>query len=208
MKYYYTLLVFAFIACTQSKKTENQEKDLVNKDVKVERQAVLSKSDINDQYVRTMELVRENKLDTIAFKYNCNGERAGKITFYKEDNKLRLIEKSYSEYSHTEGKEQYFILNDSLYFVFKKNVNWHFSRNAAVEGETVDVVKEQRYYILKNEIIECLMKDYEVNSSKKDSFNENSIANKKGDCSSFDEISENYKQLLKYLNQKNDIDCL
>lgn len=143
-----------------------------NKENKKLTQAPSNLQEIKSAYTATMEKLAKNALDSISKSYNCNGERSGTVTYYHENNTLRLIKHVYAEYSHHEATDTYFVRDSSLFFAHFKRLNWSFESNAAKEGATKDDITENRFYLVSQKPIQCLEKKYTIHSTSPD----NSIA--------------------------------
>lgn len=167
--------------------------------------AINKQEDIVIAYESVMKGIENKTLDSSSFKFNCGGEKAGKIVFYREDGKLRLIEKTYNEYSHRDGKDQYFIINEKPFFIYKKTTDWAFDSNANVEGATTEKVNEYRYYIVKGKLANCLKKQYETSSVVKNKITPTENSNI--DCPSLSKLLADYEILLSHQDQKEDIKC-
>lgn len=153
---------------------------------------------------KTMEAVNSGAVDSTSFSYDCNGEKKGTVTFYRTGGTLRMVERNYSEYSHTHGTERFFVSGGESYFVYRKNTDWGFKSS----NETVDNVKEQRFYVLGDTLAQCLTKEYEIHSDGTDSFDPEKIENESGPCPPMGELMGQYELLLSHRDTTSAIGCL
>lgn len=212
-KFLYTAIFSAILlSCNTTDKKEEVKTNDVNEITTIKQQKPTGNidtiTDITSAYEKTMDLLQSKSVDSSSFRYNCGGEKSGTVIFYRKDNELILIEKRYAEYSHTEGKNQYFINKGEPFFVYQKETNWSFDSNSNVEGATIDKIKESRFYIVKNQLVNCLEKQYELSSTEKNKQKPNQISNSKTPCPSLDKVLAEYQKLLNYKSQESDIDCL
>ena len=206
---YFGIFYFVVFSCNTSSKKEIQtEKISKITETKSSVNKIETLAQIPLAYQTIDSLVRQKSVDSSSFSYNCAGEKSGKVTYYRKNNELILIEKIYAEYSHTEGKDQYFIKNGKPFFVFRKITNWSFDGKSKVEGATIDKVTEKRFYIVKDQLVRCLQKHYEISSTAKEKAKPAQIGNKKSDCPSVENLLTDYNVLLSHKNQHTNIECL
>lgn len=217
MKYTILFIILAFFSCkTEPEKTTTPDSPEVN----VETENTTTETvrtdgplktvdDIKSEYGYLNQQLREGKLDSLSFNYNCNGERGGKVTYYREDGKLKVIEHSYNEYSHYSTTQQYFLKDNQAFFAFYKELAWQFD-GLMPNGEpgTKDDITEKRFYLLDNVAIECLEKKYIIRSSATDNPNPEDIPNQKVNCKDMGALKNSVTLLLKYQDQTSDIGCL
>lgn len=159
--------------------------------------------EIRQVYNQTNQQLMAHQLDSVALKYNCNGERSGTVTYYSKNNELKAIKHQYNEYDHFSATDQYFVVGGKLYFVFFDRLTWSFAGNDI----TKDDITEQRIYVIDDQAIECLEKKYTVmsNATKKP-ISEN-IPNQKVACKSAQTMLKDFKTLINFREQKQQ-DCL
>jgi len=155
---------------------------------------------INDKLQRT-------QLDSISFKYDCNEERSGTVTYFSEQGKLVLVKHSYSEYSHFSAVDDYFISNDKLFFAHLNRRNWSFESGQAVEGATIDNIIEQRLYLANDKALLCLEKKYTTRSHAAANPIPANLPNKQVTCKSTEPLIKDFKNLIDY-QRSNNHDCL
>jgi hypothetical protein len=202
-----------FISCKKenSKSVQNNySKDSL--EIKSETNSVQNDSiktieDIKKEYTNLNTLLTSKKLDSTKFNYNCDQtEREGEIVFYYLDKKLTVVKDFYSEHSHFSSSTKYFVKNDQVFFIFKDETVWGFDGGTPENPETKDDINEKRIYILNNKAIQCLEKNYSI-QSKGNNQDPNSIANKEIKCD-ISQLMKNYQLILKNKDKKGDIKCL
>ncbi len=160
--------------------------------------------DIKREYANLTSALQSNNIDSVSFSYNCYDEKKGKVIYFSDGDGLRLLRHTYNEYSHFSGTDEYFVKDDSLFFVFYDHVSWSFTG----EGETKDNVTENRFYIIDGKPIKCLEKKFTIRSSSSGNMQPQAAENKETDCSSFDDVTDKFGLLLKYRNRESDLTCL
>ncbi|HTN20566.1 MAG TPA: hypothetical protein VL125_08830 [Pelobium sp.] len=206
--YFWIFCSVLFSCNTSSKKEIQTEKVSKITETKSSVNKIETLAQIPVAYQTIDSLVRQKSVDSSSFSYNCAGEKSGKVTYYRKNNELILVEKIYAEYSHTEGKDQYFIKDGQPFFVFRKITVWAFDGNAKVEGATIDKVTEKRFYLVNGKLEKCLQKQYEISSTTKEDVDPTRIENKKSDCPSVENLLTDYNVLLSHKNQHTNIECL
>ncbi|MEJ2882206.1 hypothetical protein [Pedobacter sp. GR22-6] len=118
--YIYTTCCLLLLACGQSQNSTVQNP--VQKDsVSVVTESVESHSnpssvsEIKNAYAAINDKLQRKRLDSVSFKYDCEGERTGTVTYFSEQGRLALIKHSFNEYSHFSAVDQYFVRQDSLF---------------------------------------------------------------------------------------------
>lgn len=161
---------------------------------------------IKTAYADITSKLENRSMDSVFFDYDCNGEKSGQVTYFSDSGQLRLIRHTYNVYSHFSATDEYFLKNDSLYFVFSKQVAWSF----ADQHKTKDNITENRTYIIGNKPIKCLQKKYfilaDVNDAAKATTSINS--DKEIACTSLDSINADLALLLKLRTQQEKPACL
>ena len=214
---FFCLLIFTFIICScesdSNKETESQadldEEDSISQvenDTLSFSETIRDMDAIREEYEKTLRARQIGLLDSTSIRYNCAEERKGTITYFKTGEDLRLIEKNYSEYSHTEGVDQYYISNEKPYFIFYDSANWHFDFDTEQDGDYTENIHEERYYILGDTLTTCLYKEYETRSSSDN--NPDQIENEVVKCPPLQNLLDKYKTLLSHQNGTTDIGCL
>lgn len=163
--------------------------------------------EIKQVYASTMQHLRSGQLDSVSVKYDCGGERSGTVTYFSHENKLKLIKHQYQEYDHFSATDQYFVVDESLFFAHFNRLTWSFDSNGAAEGATKDDIVEQRFYIIDKQAVQCLEKKYTIRSSSKDNPNVSQIPNKTVNCKSLKPIWKRYGDLLAFRSAAKQ-DCL
>lgn len=149
---------------------------------------------IQMSYAKTMDDLRKGKLDSSGFDYNCQEERAGRVTYFSVNGQLILIRHVYGEFSHYEAEQHYYIQGDQLYFIVERGTSWAFD-SAAGEGATKDHITEHRIYLRENQPFHCLEKKYILRSQATDNPNVDDLPNKTIDCTSATHLLETYRTL-------------
>lgn len=145
------------------------------------------------------------ELDSTTFRYNCDGERSGTVTYFSKDGILKMIAHNYAEYDHNELSDHYFVNDGKPFFVHLRSLSWAFDNGP--EGATKDKVTERRIYIINAKAINCYEKKYEIQKHKGINPKPEDIPNKEVDCASITPIIEKYQQLAKYWKVKSP-ECL
>ncbi|RAU82570.1 hypothetical protein [Pontibacter arcticus] len=161
---------------------------------------IKSEEAIKAAYAEVVSKLKSGSMDSTSFGYDCNGEKSGQVTYFSDNGQLRLIRHTYNAYSHFSAIDEYFLKNDSLYFVFSKQVAWSF----ADQNKTKDNVTENRTYIIGNKAVKCLQKKYTILADANDATKaETSMgANKQVACTSLNAVANELAQLLE-LRTKN-----
>ncbi|WP_027379417.1 hypothetical protein [Chryseobacterium daeguense] len=200
-----------FISCKKEKNKSIQKDDakdsltIKKESVEVKKDSITSVNDIKKEYAAVSTLLEAKKIDSTAFKYNCD-EREGEVVFYYQDKNLKAVKHFYAEYSHFSSSTQYFVKNDKVFFIFKDETVWNFDGGTSEKPETKDNIKEQRIYVLNDKAVQCLEKSYSIKSAG-DNQNPNTIANKETKCD-ISELMKTYQQLIRNKNKKGEIKCL
>ncbi|KFF23495.1 hypothetical protein [Chryseobacterium vrystaatense] len=163
--------------------------------------------EIKKEYNRLQTQLKAKKLNTTGFTYNCNDEITGKVTFYSDNQSIRIIEHSYDEQSHFGSTEQYFIKDGNVFFIFKEDTGWNFDGGTPEKPITKDDITESRVYIQNNKPIKCLEKKYSIRSNETDKPSPDKIPSKETRCN-IDELMTTYKSLLKNKDKKGEVKCL
>ncbi|WP_415327190.1 hypothetical protein [Chryseobacterium sp. MMS23-Vi53] len=202
-----------FISC-KKEDSKNIQKNLSkdsltvkNESISVQNDSIKTIDDIKKEYGNLNTLLASKKLDSTKLNYNCDQtEREGEIVFYYQDKKLKIVKDFYSEHSHFSSSTKYFIKDDKVFFIFKDETVWGFDGGTSENPETKDDINEKRIYILNNKAIQCLEKNYSIQSKGKNQ-DPNSIANKDTKCD-ISELMKNYYLILKNKDKKGEIKCL
>ncbi len=142
--------------------------------------AINSVDDIQKAYFGISSIMESQRLDSTSFRYNCNGEKSGTVSYYTDNGNLKLMIHRYNEYDHYEVEDQYYIHEGEAFFVYRKSLSWSFDDGP--EGATKDQITEQRTYVVKGKPIKCLEKKYELRKHKGINPNPESIVNQEKDC--------------------------
>ncbi|PWG78701.1 hypothetical protein [Pararcticibacter amylolyticus] len=161
--------------------------------------------EIQKAYAGIMDKAEKGALDSTTFKYSCNGEKNGTVSYYTEKGRLRLIVHQYNEYDHYSATDRYFVQDSTLFFVHRQNTTWSFE--SGPEGTTRDNITEQRIYLVNQKPVKCLEKKYTVRSKAKNNPDPATIPNKETNCSSIKSVITPYQLLFKH-RQKPTQGCL
>lgn len=209
----YVAILITFFSCQETTSTHSQEPFSEEKPATVVSSANVSPEakrelksveDIKKEYSFITSKMEGGRLDTTSFKYNCQGEKSGKVVYYSENGQLRMIRHTYNEYSHFSATDEYFLKEDAPFFVFYKHLVWSF----VDQNQTKDEVTEKRFYIVDSRPIRCLQNKYTLLSSEKEALQPTKGSNQKIACSSLQPIDEKVSLFLKLRNQKEDLACL
>jgi len=211
---YLTLSVFVF-SCAQEKTTGTNENvdtiavatDSAAKTTVAVVQNPKSVSEIKQKFAVINDKLHSGLMDSISYKYNCNGERNGTIIYYSDNGKLAVIKHLYNEYSHFSAIDQYFVSDGKLYFAFLDRSVWSFEPGQAAEGATKDDITEQRLYINEEKPLLCLEKKYTTRPQSANNPNPESIESKEVKCKNLEPVLKDYNRLLAFKDASTH-DCL
>lgn len=202
------LIILSFLACSKNQpsaeiKPEQQGTGSIVAENSAKNQ-IQNVTDIKETYALINSKIFSKSLDSSFFKYSCNNEKSGKITYFTQKGTLRMIRHAYSEYSHFSATEDYYVQNDSVFFIFSKEVSWSF----ADQDKTKDEIVEKLMYIINGKPVKCLQNESTVLVSSSAADVSKAGSNKETDCSSFPPAFMQFKKLLALRNQKQDLQCL
>ncbi|MGZ8545150.1 MAG: hypothetical protein ACXWV0_07625, partial [Flavisolibacter sp.] len=143
-------------------------------------------------------------LDSTGFKYKCNNEITGAVSYFSQKGQLRLIIHRYNEYDHHAAEEYYYVKDSALFFVYNKELLWSF--DSGPQGSTRDNITEQRVYLIDKKPTRCLEKKYVIRSHAANNPSPDTVPNKEISCAAVD-VMKPYQQLLKH-RSKAPSDCL
>ena len=153
--------------------------------------------DIQQAYTMVSKKLKDGALDSVSFKYSCNNEENGTVSYFSERGQLRLIVHRYNEYSHFSATDQYFVKDSTLFFVYKKSILWSFN---GPQGSTKDSITEQRVYLIDQQPIRCLQKTFVIHSHATDNPRSETVTNKEVNCASQKSVIKPYRLLARYHN--------
>jgi hypothetical protein len=153
-------------------------------------------ADIQKRYSSVIKQLETGAMDSTSFKYSCQGEKGGTVTYFTDEGQLRLVIHRYHEYDHYSAVDCYFVENEKLYFAHLKGISWSFDDG----GGTIDNVKEQRIYVINQRPIRCLEKKYTIRSKASKNPHPESVANTEVDCKPPASIIGPYRILLKHID--------
>lgn len=209
--YLYPIFCMLFFSCGQTHNNKNQaiQADAVpvTADSAVVTSNPISVPAIKKAYTSINNQLLKGQLDSVSYQYDCQGERSGTVTYFSENGELAIIRHSYSEYSHFSAVKQYYIMQDSLFFVQSSEVVWSFESGQAAEGTTKDDITEKRLYLVKDKALRCLEKKYSKRSKASDNPDPDKIVNKEVACKPTEPIIKDYGKLLAFKESTNH-DCL
>lgn len=165
---------------------------------------IKSVDDIKKEYAYIIDRLESGSMDSTSFEYNCHEEKKGKVIYFSEKGQLRMIKHTYNQYSHYSGTDEYFVKNDSLFFVYYNHEVWNFTG----QNQTKDDITEIRFYIIDNKPVKCLEKKLTMLSRGKDTLQSTIGTNKELECSSLESISEDFELFLKLRDQQENLICL
>lgn len=203
--YFLMALTAVLLSCGQnSTPASNDTRVLAHEDTlpyepnksTVAQNELSSVTQIQQQYNAIVTAYKNAQLDSVSFKYNCDGEKSGTVSYFSEKGNLKLIKHSYAEYDHHEMVDQYFIEGDVPFFAHLKSLSWSF--DSGPEGATKDAITEQRIYLSDWKAIKCLQKKYEIRLHAGVNPKPEQVPNKEVDCASSQSIEKPYRLLAKY----------
>lgn len=163
--------------------------------------------EIKTEYALISNQLNSKKLDSTSFNYECE-ERSGSVVFYTSDGKLKSIKHSFSEYSHFSSVEQYYLKNDSLFFILKQDTSWSFEGGTPEKPETKDNIEEQRIYVVNGKAVDCHEKKYTIKSASANNPVPEKIQNVKSEKCSFPELQKTFALLIKNKEKNGKINCI
>lgn len=164
--------------------------------------------DIRTLYAQIVQRKEKGNYTLSSFEYDCQGEKAGTVAYYQDATGIQLIEHQSSEYSHYGSTEQYFVYQGRPFFIYFEGASWIFDVEAELEGATRDDITEQRFYILNGELAQCLQKEFTIRSASSNNPVSAEVPNQKVNCPPIQELTDQFERLMKYKNQKEDMECL
>ncbi|RZK39434.1 MAG: hypothetical protein EOO90_18790 [Pedobacter sp.] len=210
----YLVVVFLFSCGGSQDNSKISEQDtsvtpnIDTNEVAIEEvQSFRSIEDIKKGYASVVQKMDKGLLDSLSFKYNCDNERSGTVTYYSENSKVVSIAHRYAEYDHHSAVDQYFLQDDKLYFAFLNTTYWSFQSGAAAEGATKDDITEQRIYLIDNTAVECLEKKYTILSEASNNPVPATVPNKKIKCKPVKPLLDKFQMILNFKG-KSDKSCL
>ncbi len=210
----FLMVCILMVACNQekvkvksvvTKKIDHQLKPITNKDSSNSR-IPRSVETIKERYANTIKKLQNGLLDSLTLTYNCYNERSGTLVYFSENGKLLMIKHQYAEYDHFSAKDEYFVMDNKLYFAYLNSLTWSFDSKGDVEGGTKDDILEHRIYIVDNDPIQCLEKKFTVYSYVKNNPQSAQIANKQVKCRPIASLLIDFNKLLAFRNKPKD--CL
>lgn len=145
-------------------------------------------------------------LDSTSFTYTCY-EQQGTVTYFAQNDELMLIRQHYGEASHRTADRLYYLAEGDLFFAYYKTLDWVFDSEGG-QGATRDRIQEKRYYVIDEEPVQCLQKEYVIRSTAKENPVPENVVNVETDCSAAKELIEDFNKLKKYSNESDTLQCL
>lgn len=212
---YILLLLYIFLSCSEGNQKSRTDSDVQDslitdtihgKNTHKEHHNIDALGIIKKDYQILQGKLAQNKLDSTKVSYE-NDETSGDIVFYRENDTLKVIRHRYAEHSHFSSEENYYIKNDSLFFVYLQEAVWSFDGGTPEKPQTKDQILEKRIYFDQNNPISCLEKKYTIRSSDSANPDPKNIPSKEVKCN-VDEIIKTYHTLLKNSDMKGKINSL
>lgn len=151
---------------------------------------------IQKAYEMISKQIKKGNFDSTTFKYNCNNEKSGEVSYFSQNGQLRMIVHRFNEYSHHSATDYYYVNDSLLFFVHNKRISWSFESGAA--GATKDIITEQRVYLIDQKPIRCLEKKFEIRSQASDNPESELVPNRTVNCSTIKSVMKPFEMLLKY----------
>lgn len=210
--YMYSLLCLFFFSCgqkwsTDEKNTIYTDSAVINTDLVTVDSTPTSVEQIKQRYAIINDKLKRGLLDSLSFKYDCNKERSGTVTYFSDNGKLIMIKHTYNEYSHFSAIDQYFINNNNLFFAHLNGASWSFESGQASEGVTKDDIIEQRLYVENEKPLLCLEKRYTKRSHSSNNPVPANVPNKEVKCKPIKTLIKDFNQLVEFKNSAKH-DCL
>ena len=151
---------------------------------------------IKKTYAMISKKFQDGELDSTSFKYDCNGEKGGTVSYFSDKGKLRMVVHRYHEYDHYSAVDRYFVKDSTVFFAHLTSISWAFEDGS--QGTTRDNIKEQRTYLIKQEPVRCLEKKYTLRSDARNNPAPDSVPNNEVGCQSVKPLLSSYALLVKY----------
>lgn len=161
---------------------------------------------IKQEYALVNAKLIEKKLDSVSFKYECE-ETSGNVVYYSEKEKLKVV-KHFQADSHFSSTENYFVNDGKPYFILKDDTVWSFDGGTPEKPVAKDDVIEQRFYIVNNQIIQCLEKKYTLKSNSSENPKSENVPNKEMKNCSIAELQKSFELLIKNKDRRDGGKCL
>ena len=208
----FCFLIFSLVVLLSCKEKKN--KTLETPEVGVEKmdnsptthqyKKITSKEDIQTHFSKINNRLKSHDLDSSYFQYDCYGEKKGTLSFYSEGDSLKMIKHQYVEHDHFSAIDRYYINSGKPFFILSEETIWNF----VAPRETKDSIFESRYYIIDNEVTECLQKNYSIVSAEKEKSKSETIPNKEIACPPVQDLLKEFQLLIANRHQKGKIECL
>ncbi|GEN74467.1 hypothetical protein [Chryseobacterium hagamense] len=202
------MILMLFVSCNQQKETSGKslsknssktEKDTLSPD-----KILQTPDEIKKEFTIINEKLLSKQLDSASFTYTCE-ETEGKADFYNEKQRLRMVKHFYAD-SHFSSVTNYYVKNNSVFFIFKEETVWQFDGGTAEKPITKDSISQQRIYLRNGSPIQCLEKNFTLRSAGKN-VDPETVPNRKGNCD-VKELMDIYQKILKNKDRKNKTLCL
>ncbi|MBL6445145.1 hypothetical protein JMN32_02420 [Fulvivirga sp. 29W222] len=169
--------------------------------------------DIRSKYATVMGLKDKEALTVEVLEYRCpDFPEEGTITYYSQDEEVKLIEHSFSEGDHYGGKNQYLVWEGKLFFYFSDVGYWTFDMGTGDEDEPVsqtkDIITESRFYFDNEEAVKCLSKNYEIRSRDAEKVKPENIPNEEINCFDSPEIMHKFKAIMELKGKGVNGECI
>ena len=208
----YSLLCLFFFSCGQ-KRSSDEKNTIPTDSAVINTHSVTvdsyptSVEQIKQRYAIINDKLKRGLLDSLSFKYDCNKERSGTVTYFSDKGELLMIKHTYNEYSHFSAVDQYFISNNKLFFAHLNGTSWSFESGQAAEGATKDDIIEQRLYVENEKPLLCLEKKYTKRSHSANNPAPANVPNKQVKCKPIEALLKDFNLLVEFKSSANN-DCL
>ena len=204
------VLIISLLGCQQEKPEKDKSKAEIEKEQQIaeDNPVVTDVTEVQAAFKATEKAKLDGLLKTKSFTYDCNGEQSGIVTYYFRGSDLKLIEHKWAEYSHFEATDQYYVQDNKPFFIFYDHLTWTFDGESGVQDATKDDITESRYYMIGNELVQCLEKEFTVRSAATNNPSSSRVANKRVDCPNGKELMNSFNRLLEHQNQTTPMECL
>ena len=218
---FYLVISCFFLSCNHNSKVENttiQEENTIsttneslesinqNSQEKIDDKKLQTIEDIREEYKTLVSKINDKKLDSISFQFECY-EASGEVSYFLENGQLRVIKYS-NGYEHGGVTKEYFLKNEKPFFIYHETGTWNFDVDARVENAPRDDIKEERFYIIDENLIKCLEKKFTMRSAAKQNPTSATVANQEAKCPQISELLKDYRLVLKHRNQTGKMECL
>lgn len=167
-------------------------------------------TEIKNEYDLITTQLDKDVLVSKTYTYECpNFPEEGSITFYSDSSGVRMIENEAVQGSHGGETAQYYLKNNQLFFVYQVQSYWSFAAGSEPDNpSTVDHVSEYRFYMHKNELIKCLVKNYSAKDNEDLDEKGKSTNNVNIECDTYNDLNDKLSILMNQYGGEEHVNCI